>query len=61
MDENMKTKFKLKCVLLELLKSDYRVTDDTILEKLITHLSDKDKGVLFLSYLLSLFIYFLSA
>lgn len=40
MDENQ-TKFKLKCVLMELLKNDYKVTDDTILEKLITHLSDK--------------------
>lgn len=40
----MKTKFKLKCVLLELLKNDYKVTDDTILEKLISHLSDKATG-----------------
>ncbi|XP_034249167.1 uncharacterized protein LOC117650022 isoform X4 [Thrips palmi] len=44
MDGNMMTKFKLKCVLLELLKSDYKVTDDTILEKLISHLSDKATG-----------------
>lgn len=44
MDDSMKTKFKLKCVLLELLKHDYQVTDDTILEKLITHLSDKTTG-----------------
>ncbi|KAE8740816.1 hypothetical protein FOCC_FOCC013670 [Frankliniella occidentalis] len=44
MDNESKTRFKLRCVLLELLKSDYQVTDDTILEKLISHLSAKDSG-----------------
>ncbi|KAK3931173.1 BRCA1-associated ATM activator 1 [Frankliniella fusca] len=45
MDNNEnKTRFKLRCVLLELLKSDYQVTDDTILEKLISLLSVKDEG-----------------
>lgn len=44
MDDEVKIKFKFKCVLFELLKSDYKVTDDTILEKLITHLSTKEKG-----------------
>lgn len=42
--EETNTKFKLKCVLLELMKTDYKVTDDTVLEKLITHLSVKEIG-----------------
>lgn len=55
MEEETKTKFKFKCVLFELLKDDYKVTDDTVFEKLITHLSDGDKGLI---TILMNFLYF---
>lgn len=55
MEEETKTKFKFKCVLFELLKDDYKVTDDTVFEKLITHLSDGDKGW---SIIKMIFVYF---